>query len=148
MEYLTGLGNWFLTTLFSTTGYLLYWTPLALCLIGYVFKWLDLYQEDQKNLIRENIDYHARLKTWNEQTKEQRRHRNPPQLVFHPKLRVGTIVGNIVLSLIPIVNIFVLVFDAMFSIFSNVMRVCGKWFKTPFVKARVIPEEQLPDANV
>ena len=62
----------------STLGLLMYWLPLALCIVGYSFKTWKEYQSEI--LDREKTDYYL------------------------PTLKIGTIVGRVILSFVPFAN--------------------------------------------
>ena len=67
-----------------------YWIPLVVCLVVYLFRFLELYRTDLEESKKE---------------------------YYYPKLTVGYILGHIFLAIAPIINLFALVFDCLGSIF-------------------------------
>lgn len=93
----------------SFLALVIYWTPLAICLATYFFRWIGLYHRD--------------LKQCNEK-------------FYSPQLTVGLMIGHVLLSVIPCINLFALVFDCA----SSVLGWIGRAFDMPLVRARYVEE--------
>lgn len=102
--------NWIKSYEFnSLIGLITYWFPLAICVIVYSIGTLRDYRGDIESSKK---DY------------------------YNPSLTVGTIVCRILASIIPVFNIFAMVFDCMASVF----RWIGEVFDFPLVPKRKCPK--------
>ncbi len=76
----------------STIALFVYWMPLLICAIVYLFRTIRMYKEDLSK--REEAKYYS------------------------PTLTVGLIVWMIILAITPCINLFALVFDCASSVFT------------------------------
>lgn len=86
-----------------------YWIPLAVCLVVYLLRFLELYRTDLEESKKE---------------------------YYYPKLTVGYIIGHLFLAIVPIINLFALVFDCFGSIFGYIrsfLLFIDKVFDIPLV---------------
>lgn len=90
-------------------GLLVYWVPVAFCLFGYLIKSWGDYRRDV--LASEKQHY-------------------------TPRLRVGTIIGRAIISVIPIANLFAGIFDVAPRLFGEFIQKIEKVFSIPLVKPR------------
>lgn len=99
-------------------GLLLYWLPLLLCVAGYTHRTFINYQKDIKkraeveNILEENKEIHA---------------------YYSPTDTVGTIIGRILVCIVPCVNLWAAVFDIGPKFFSDFFCWIGKVFDIPLV---------------
>lgn len=82
-----------------------YWIPLIICLTVYFFRFIGAYKEDLKLCTKE---------------------------YYTPKLTLGVIVWYVVISVIPCINLFALVFDCASSAF----RWFGRALDFPLVRKK------------
>jgi uncharacterized membrane protein HdeD (DUF308 family) len=91
---------WFVAFDFtSQMGLLLYWLPLVLCAIGYVFRTIIKYQEC--------CELRAEGKTFYSDT-------------------IGVLIGRFILTVVPVLNLFALVFSVMggyFKVLAHILDV-------------------------
>jgi hypothetical protein len=93
----------------NTIAIYTYWIPLVVCLVVYLFRFLQLYRDD---LRESDSDY------------------------YHPRLTVGYILGHLFLAIAPVINLFALVFDCFGSIFGYIrsfLLFLDKIFNIPLV---------------
>lgn len=86
-----------------------YWIPLVVCLVVYLFRFLELYRAD---LEKSKNEY------------------------YYPTLTIGYIIGHLLLAITPIVNLFALVFDcfgSIFGYFRSFLLFLDKIFNIPLV---------------
>ncbi len=106
---------WNYTLALPMNGYLaifLYWIPMALCAIGYTRNCVDEYYEDVKAVSSSDGKFYSQ------------------------KLRVGTIVWRICVTLIPVANLFALVFRHLHPMCSMVFEALVDVLSTPIVKKK------------
>lgn len=94
------------------TGFWTYWLPTILCFIGYTGRtWYQI--RELKRPKKDSYDY-SRV----------------------PRLTVGTIIGRLLLSITPWVNIIALVFGLSYDMVSKVSSWVGKVLSFELVKNR------------
>lgn len=94
----------------SLLGILLYWTPLAFCVVGYTVRTARNYVNDKR--MREKVQ------------------------VYFPTDTIGTLVGRAVVSGVPIANLWAALFDVAPELFSKLFSWIGKVFNIPLVPAK------------
>lgn len=87
----------------------LYWVPLLVCLIGYLSDCVSDYKSDYE---RHTTDF------------------------YYPKLTVGKILGRLIVSFVPGVNIAIALFSHFFILISKFFHYLGKVFDIPLIPAR------------
>lgn len=88
-------------------GLLLYWLPLAVCLIGYVVRTWRNYQKDIKARAADSI--------------------------YTPTDTIGTLIGRALVSVVPVANLWASVFDLGPKIFGRFFKWIGNVFDQPLV---------------
>lgn len=86
---------------------ILYWVPLVFCLYGYTVRTWCNYKKDIKE--RESDSYYT------------------------PTDRVGHLVGRLIASICPVVNLFAALFDLGPEVFDRFFAWLGKVFNVPLV---------------
>lgn len=86
----------------STLSIFVYWAPLVICLLVYTFRCIAEYRTD----IAKSANEH-----------------------YSPTLTVGVILWRAILSTVPCVNLFAMVFDCASSVFKSL----GRFFDIPLV---------------
>lgn len=95
----------------------LYYIPTATSLIYWI-------SEVVKQYIREQKEYHEALEKGEN---------------FYAELSVGHIIGLIIISFIPVVNIFVMLFRFLPVIVSRIYTTCSKFFDIKLVPNNKVP---------
>ena len=104
--------DWILNFEFnSQLGLLLYWVPMGLAFYGTGSVVISAYRKD----IRDRINYEAGNNSY-----------------YSPLLKLGDIIGNVLLSICPVINIWV----AITTAFPAFLKLCGKVFDIPLVPKR------------
>lgn len=89
---------------------LVYWVPLLLCLIGYTIRtWVNY----RKDVIARELDQY-----------------------YVPTDKIGTLIGRVLVTITPAVNLFVLFFDLAPRFFGNFFVWIERVFNTPVVPSR------------
>lgn len=91
----------------------MYWLPVVLTAFGYVRKTKDEYDKD----IEEREESDKRKQT------------------YYPTLKLGTVIGRLVVSFIPFVNIFHAIKSVWF-LGEDIIELCKKWLDIPLVPKR------------
>lgn len=111
-----------------TLGLLLYWVPVVICFIGYLH--LTILDFNKEIIKRDE----ARM----------------GRSYFTPTLTVGVVLGRGILVIIPVVNLFLVVFKFVPYYASGFVSRLGKIFSSPFVSwteedqaARIAAQEQI-----
>jgi len=100
------IGNFFTSFQFvSTLALVVYWIPLAICISVYFFRWVSMYRLDLEASKKDS---------------------------YSPRLTVGTLIWDLILSVTPCVNLFAMVFDCL----GSVLRMIGDVFDMPLVRPR------------
>jgi hypothetical protein len=105
-------------------GVLLYWLPFTICVVGYVIRTCLQYQHERT--LRDKYD-------------------NPPPGtgyldIYYPRLRLRTIVGRAIVSIIPFVNIIAAVFNVAPKMLASFYNWCVRILDTPLVPPRKKPK--------
>lgn len=88
-------------------GLLLYWLPLAVCLIGYVVRTWRNYQKDIESRASDSI--------------------------YHPTDTIGTLIGRGVLTILPVGNLLAATFDVAPMLLGRFFSWIGRVFDQPLV---------------
>jgi hypothetical protein len=99
-------------------GILLYWVPLLLCIFGYTIRVIVDVQKD--------VD--ARTKA-----EEAGPGKNQ---CYVPSVRIGTILGYALVSIVPVANLWAALFDVGPKIFGRFFSMLGQIFDQPLVPRR------------
>lgn len=91
----------------STLGILLFWVPLAFCLVGYTLRTAKNYRKDVAKRLSDGF--------------------------YHPTDTIGTLIGRALVSVIPVANIWAAMFDLAPEVFSGLFKWLGKVFDQPLV---------------
>jgi hypothetical protein len=109
-------------------GILLYWVPLLMCAVGYLFRTVSDVSSDVKN--RERLEQAGKSAD------------------YYPTVRIGTLIGRGLVSIIPVANLLAAIFDVSPEIFGNFFKTLGKIFNQPLVPGRKVePKRQAGPAN-
>jgi hypothetical protein len=123
--------------LFARTNvFLTYWLPVVLCIFGY----LRQNQEEYKTDVANRTEYEKTLSSPNFDPNGSWR----PS--YTPTLTVGTVVGRIVVSLVPLVNIFKGIYF-LFHIGSDIVGFFNDWLNIPLVPKRETPVQVTPTST-
>lgn len=90
-------------------GVLLYWLPLAFCIMGYTMRTAKNYMHDRQS--RDNPDSHY----------------------YSPTDTIGSLIGRAVVTVVPIGNIWAAMFDLSPEIFRSLFQWLDKVFNRPLV---------------
>jgi Ca2+/H+ antiporter len=113
IDWIKDVAAWWTTGLL---GMLLYWLPLAFCLVGYTLRcWQDVRHDLQK---RQEAEEKQKL------------------AYYQPSITVGTILGRAVVSVVPVANITAGVFDLAPRLFGDFFNWLGRVFDFPLVGKR------------
>lgn len=106
--------DWILNFRFNTPlAVLLYWVPLIICAVGYTLRTISDYRKDH---VRRNSDQH-----------------------YYPTLTLGTIIGRVLVTFIPVANIGTAAFDVGFDMMRWFFSWIGRVFNQPLVPKRKEP---------
>lgn len=101
--------EWVKTYQFNgTLALFTYWVPLAVCLIVYAFRAVEAYRHDLEASVEK---------------------------YYVPTLTIGSILGHVLLAVVPAVNLFAMVFDCTASVFHWLGRVLN----VPLVRRQETP---------
>lgn len=103
---------------------IVFWLPLLLCLYGYTVRSLRDFANDRAK----RADAESRPK--------------PSVGYYEPSVTVGTLVGRLLASVVPIINLVVALFDVAPEVFGDFFKWFGKAFDIPLVPKRVKPQRQ------
>lgn len=120
-------------------GMLLYWLPLAVCVVGYTLRTSENLQKDY--IVREKYrNYLKRLKELEGDEKEtdnfKKSCRNDSVLYasyYSPTDKIGTLIGRALVTIIPFANLWAGVFDISPRLFKRLIETIEKIFDTPLV---------------
>ena len=101
---------------------LLFWLPLLLCLYGYAIRSFRAFANDRA--ARATAELPA----------------SQSNGYYLPSITIGTLVGRVLISVVPIVNLFAAIFDVAPEVFGDFFRWCGKAFDIPLVPKRAKPQ--------
>lgn len=119
------LQTWILTFDFtSLMGFLLYWVPLAVCAYGYTVETFKNYQID----LSRRTQYEGYLMQ-KELTTAYVPH-------YYPTDTIGTIILRIIVSIIPVMNLWTSLFQVLPSLLSSFFKVIEKILDRPLVPKR------------
>ena len=93
----------------------LYWMPLALCAYGYTVEFVQKYRKELRDRAKAEADSKA---------------------YYSPELTLGWIVGHAVLTVMPVVNVFMAVFYVAPRVFGDFFTWIGKALNIPLVPKR------------
>lgn len=99
----------------STLGICLYWIPVVVCLIGYCIDFRNFYKSDLENYQKSYYD---------------------------PKLTIGAILGRLVLSFVPVCNLFIAVTRHIWRIIYRILDHFDFVLNIPIIKHNPKPEEK------
>ena len=103
--------DWILDFRFNTPlAVLLYWLPLAICVVGYTLRTARDYRKDSAD--RDSEKY------------------------YFPTLTLGTIIGRAIVSLIPVANLWAASFDVGYDMLRGFFSWIGRLFDQPLVPKR------------
>ena len=124
--------DWIVTRIPQWDSYLalaLYWIPVVVCLVGYAILSVRMYYKDVE----------ARATAISNREKQRQDAANGVtgtryySTFYLPKLTVGWLVGHALISFIPVLNIWMSLFDVLPRVASNVVRTLGRVLNIPFV---------------
>lgn len=98
-------------------AYLLYWLPLAFCLVGYTVRTLDLIHDDYTK-------------------RDQAERQHATYGYYYPEMTIGRLIGFMLLTVCPIANLFAAIFNVAPSAFVCLFNLCGKILDQPLVPKR------------
>ena len=110
--------NWIISKLpewNSWIALLLYWIPLVFCAYGYTLR--SAYK------IRQDIAGRADAES-------------KPNGFYNPNITIGTLIGYVAISAIPVANLFAAIFDVAPGLFSRFFRWCERVLDIPLVPKR------------
>ena len=93
----------------------LYWMPLALCSYGYVVEFVQAYRSELRDRAKAEAD---------------------DKDYYYPSLTLGWIVGHVLLTVMPMVNLFMAVFYTAPRVFGDFFSWIGKALDMPLVPKR------------
>lgn len=94
-------------------GICLYWLPLAFCVYGYsVETWIDFRKDIRMRAAAIDPGY------------------------YQPGLTVGTLISHVIMTVVPIVNLFAAIFDLAPDVFGRFISLVEKVFDQPLVPRR------------
>lgn len=111
----------------SIMGILLYWVPLVLCIAGSTFEVKRRFLLDISERNAERAKYERQLE------EVQSGARFTATNYYSPSITVGSILGMILLSIIPVINIFRAVFEHAPTLIKQIFDVVEKLFDIPLV---------------
>lgn len=120
-------------------GLLLYWLPLSLCVFGYTLRTAENFQKD---LIERDkvLNYEMKLKELEgdvdalDRLYSSVRIENEKYATYYsPTDRIGTLIGRVLVSIIPIANLWAGMFDISPRLFSRLIERIEIIFDTPLV---------------
>lgn len=89
-----------------------YWLPVMICLIGYFFDSVKDYNVDKEECTREH---------------------------YYPKLTIGKILGRIIASFLPLINLILAIFRYAFQFMDDIAGFLMKVFNQPLVPKKDPP---------
>ena len=98
----------------STMAICLYWVPMIICLVGYLFDFVKDYQTDAKNY---------------------------QESYYDPKLTIGSILGRLIVSVMPVLNLGMALFKHMGNIIKKILLVCEKALNIPIIRHNPKPKQ-------
>lgn len=101
------------TSLNGTLAICLYWIPLLVCLVGYIFDFIRDYKADAE------------------------KYQEP---YYNPKLTVGSILGRLIITILPVCNLAVAIFKHLGKIIRKIIEVCADFLDIPIIRHRPKPE--------
>lgn len=96
----------------SMLGILLYWVPLALCVVGYTLRTAKNYMKDRDQ--RDSVE-------------------NGAATSYYPTDTVGTLIGRAFVTVCPLANIWAAAFDVAPSLFKKFFDIMARVFDQPLV---------------
>lgn len=100
-----------------------FWLPLLLCLYGYAVRSAREFANDRAG--RANAELPA----------------SQSNGYYEPSITVGTLVGRLLASVVPIINLVVAIFDVAPEVFGDFFKWFGKAFDIPLVPKRAKRQE-------
>lgn len=96
----------------SWIALLLYWLPLAMCAYGYTIRSILKVRRD----LEWRRDAEAEGKKF-----------------YYPTITVGSLIGYVLISIVPIANLFSAIFDVSPKVFRSFFNFCGRVLDMPLV---------------
>lgn len=100
----------------SWIALLLYWLPFALCAYGYLIRTAHKVREDR--------------------AKREAAEAGKPNAYYSPNITVGTLIGYLFLTVMPVANLFSAIFDVAPKVFSSFLIWCERALSVPLVPKR------------
>ena len=100
-----------------------FWLPLLLCAYGYIIRSARDFANDRA--ARANSELPA----------------SQSNGYYSPTITIGTLVGRVLLTVVPIVNLFAAIFDVAPKVFGDFIKWFGKAFDIPLVPKRAKRQE-------
>jgi hypothetical protein len=91
-----------------TLSFCLYWIPLAMCFLGYVLQTIKDYKADY---VSHTSNY------------------------YNPKLTIGVLVGRLLITILPVFNLFTAVFKQLPMLIGNFLDFLDQTLNIPLIKA-------------
>jgi len=100
---------------FNTWYGVFYYLPASICLVVYTLRTIDDLADDKRH-VAEHLE---RVQEWEMATKNSR-NVNPPEY-YHTHRTIGYILGRWVVASLPVVNVFLAVFDCLEDVVDKTM---------------------------
>ena len=131
--------TWILSSVFTGwMGIFLYWLPLSICSFGYTVRTATNYQKDLEN--REKYEeFKLKCSEFEEGTDEYRsfikscKENDTLHEYYCPTDTIGTVLGRILVTVVPIINLWAGIFDISPNLFCNIFMKLEKLFDQPLV---------------
>lgn len=106
-------------------GFLLYWIPMAVCVVGYTIRTFENYQKD----IEARAKYIRYLALKSKKEVDNR----ITQVFYSPTDKIGTLLGRALVSIVPFANAWAAIFDISPKLFCRLISMIEKIFDQPLV---------------
>lgn len=106
-------------------GFLLYWIPMSVCVVGYTIRTFENYQKD----IEERSKYIRYLDLKNNSEELDSR----VTMYYSPTDKIGTLIGRALVSITPLANIWAAMFDISPKLFCRLLSYIEEIFNQPLV---------------
>ena len=106
-------------------GFLLYWIPMAVCVVGYTIRTFENYQKD----IEERGKYIRYLDIKNNAKDIER----ITTVYYSPTDTIGSLIGRALVSVTPFANAWAAIFDVSPKMFCRILSYIEELFNQPLV---------------
>lgn len=128
----------------QTHTFYLYFLPIVICIFGYLYRINKKIKTDTiqrtkfETYVSERAAYDEAIKAYDESPVASRgmRPSMPSGEYYHPSVTVGSIVGSLIVSVLPVVNLCMAVFWFLPTIAKDIVDLCSQWLDIPLVPKR------------